>query len=418
MRFTNYRAISILVVVLSSLLFIQAVSANGAQEAYNTASLKQTNLDYWPTEEWQFSTPEEQGMNSDKLDEAMAFIHENEIRCDGLVVIRNGYIVYEAYPSTRYSSFTMHRLYSTTKSVLSALIGIAVDHGNISSIDTPVLDYFPDISPANPSPEKEMMTLRHLLTMTAGVEWDEHSMSYSSLENPIGQMYRSTNPPKYFLDRPMAATPGDVWVYNSGCSLLLSHILNRTTGMKPLDFAYEYLFGPLGIDRADWYADSTGIHSGAGELFLTPRDLAKIGYLFLNNGTWDQQTVISKDWVNESTTHLTENQRKGSYIGYGLHWWTVPGLNLYFTAGLYGQEMYVDTTHNMIAVFTGSVPVDEAPPWLSIVYDYILPSLGLGISTSETNSNVTNGLLMVMVIITPLITTGVYWLILKRKYHP
>lgn len=416
MKRSNFSALFILAVVVSTMLFSQAVIPTYSSESIMRDYMNsQDPVEYWPTNEWQTSTPEDQGMDSSKLDEAMDYIDDNDVRCDGLVVIRNGYIVYEEYPSSRYNSFTLHRLYSTTKSVLSALVGIALDNGNISSLDTPVLDFFPDITPENPSPEKEMMTLRHLLTMTSGIEWDEHSISYSNLANPIGMMSRNESPPQYFLDRPMAATPGEEWVYNSGGSLLISYIIYRTTGLMPLDFAFEYLFDPLGIENANWLTDSTGMHSGSGELFLKPRDLAKIGYLFMNNGTWEDQRVISSNWVNQSTTHLTEDQRASSYIGYGLHWWTVPDLNLYFTAGLYGQEMYIDTTNDLIVVFTGSVPVSKSPPWLGIMNQYILPSLDSGGNSVTTNVDTLGLTIMVLVVALPAIVTSVYWIIVSKK---
>ncbi len=156
MKRSNFSTLLILAVVVSTMLFSQTVIPTSTSESImRDYMISQDPVEYWPTNEWQISTPEEQGMDSSKLDEAMEYIDDNDVRCDGLVVIRNGYIIYEEYPSSRYNSFTLHRLYSTTKSVLSALVGIALDTGNLSSLDTPVLDFYSDITPENPSPEKE-----------------------------------------------------------------------------------------------------------------------------------------------------------------------------------------------------------------------------------------------------------------------
>ncbi|MCK5238113.1 MAG: serine hydrolase, partial [Candidatus Thorarchaeota archaeon] len=137
MKHSRITTLAILVVVVSTTLLSQSITPITIHENFKNDYLtSQNSIDIWPTNEWQVSTPEEQGMDSSKLDDAMEYIVDNDVRCDGLVVIRNGYIVYEEYPRSRYNSFTLHRLYSTTKSVLSALVGIALDNGNISSLDT------------------------------------------------------------------------------------------------------------------------------------------------------------------------------------------------------------------------------------------------------------------------------------------
>jgi CubicO group peptidase (beta-lactamase class C family) len=253
------------------------------------------------------------------------------------------------------------------------LIGLAIDIGYIDNTSQTMLSFFPNRTVANLDERKESVTLRDLLTMRSGLPWDETSVPLNSPENDVYQVnYNSSGGVQYVLDRPMEYEPDEVWHYNTGASHLLSGIVQETSGMTTLDFAEQYLFDPIGIDPFYWYTDRLGVHYGGYDLQLRPLDMAKFGYLFLNNGTWDDQQVLSSNWANESTTTVTtlSNDR-----GYAYQWWTMPDVGVYYTAGLYGQYIFVSPGEDIVAVFTsgyGFSDVDENP---SMFRNYILDAV-------------------------------------------
>ncbi len=317
--------------------------------------------DYWPTEGWQTSTPEEQNMDSAKLDKMMEFIDEADLTIFSVVVVRHGYIVLEEYPDPFFDRDWKWKLHSVTKSFTSALIGIAIEKGFIDSVEQKVIDFFPDRTIANLDSQKQNMTLEHLLTMTSGLDWDEHSFRYGDPRNSLAQMVRSRRPTQFMLDLPMASEPGEDFLYNTGASYLLSAIITETTGQDTFDFAREFLFEPLGITDVKWANSIEFIPYGGSELHLTPRDMAKFGYLYLNNGIWDGKQIVPTDWVAKSTeTHvfLTESG------GYGYHWWTLPKNEIYYASGLYEQKIYVIPDLDMVVAFTAGLKGWDPEPLL------------------------------------------------------
>jgi hypothetical protein len=235
--------------------------------------------DYWPTESWRTSTPEEQGMRAKTLEDMLSYIANQNHNFDSIVIIRNGYLIFEEYFDNRYSPETLHILYSVTKSITSALIGIAIDKGFIDNVSQRLIDFFPEKNIQNLDDRKKNITLEHILTMTAGFDWE----GPDDMEHTV----QSSNPIEYILNVPMQYEPGTVWYYNGGCSHLLSAILTKVTGNSTLNFAREYLFNPLGITNVFWPIDPQGIYYGGQDILLNSHDMAKIGYLFLNNGTWN-----------------------------------------------------------------------------------------------------------------------------------
>jgi len=189
------------------------------------------------------------------------YIEQQNINLHALLIIRNGYIVTEAYFSP-YKQQRKHNIYSCTKSFTSALIGIAIDQGCIDSLDHKVLDFFPDHTFENDDSRKQAMTLGHLLTMRSGLDWPESSVSYSSSQNILMQMLWRPDWVQLVLDRPMAAEPGTTFNYNTGVSHLLSAILQEATGMSTFSFAREYLFEPLDISHVYWESGPQGVTFG------------------------------------------------------------------------------------------------------------------------------------------------------------
>ncbi|MHA1906043.1 MAG: serine hydrolase domain-containing protein [Candidatus Thorarchaeota archaeon] len=334
------------------------------------AMMQQAGPDYWPTDEWQSATPESRGMNSSRLNEMLSIAVDEDIPLHSLLVVKDGYLVMEEYPRTAFSSNTTHFLYSCTKSISSVMIGIAMNQGYIDNVSQKVLDFFPDRTFENMDSRKEAMTLEDLLTMRPGIEWDEWDVPYSDGNNDYIQMMTNPDPISFVLDRPMVSDPGTDWVYCGGASHLLSAIVNVTTGKNALQLAQESLFSTIGIPRAYWGDDALGINIGGSELSLRPQDMARIGYLYLNNGTWDGQEIVSEEWVSESseTRHLRSTNR-----GYGYQWWTYPDIGAYFATGLYGQQIIVVPEYDLVVVFTGGF-IGQASPYYEFLMDYIIPA--------------------------------------------
>ncbi|MBI4585346.1 MAG: serine hydrolase [Planctomycetes bacterium] len=298
--------------------------------------------EYWPTEGWRVSTPERQGLDSGKLAETFDYIHDHDLNIHSLLIIRNGYLVLEAtfYP---YDGSSVHDVASVTKSVTTTLVGIAIDQGLIRIVREPVLNFFPGRPIANRVARKEKMAVEHLLTMSSGLD-----CHFESSERTLRDMMRSEDWIQFMLDLPMAEEPGRKFVYCSGGMHLLSGIISRAAGMDALSFARQQLFAPLGIGEAIWPADRQGMTHGWGDLHLKPRDMAKIGFLWLNRGQWDGRQIVSEKWVAES---IRKHQPTGKEEGYGYGWWVKP--DFYEASGRVGQRIIVFPEKNLIAVFTG-----------------------------------------------------------------
>lgn len=296
--------------------------------------------DYWPTAGWRTSTPEEQGIDSEELAELMDYLSEG---IDSLMIIRNGYVVLDAY----FYPFTegiLHDLASATKSFTSSLIGIALEQGNIDGVEQPVLDFFPERSIANLSADKEAMTLENLLTMRSGIDCRG--------ESTVREMMASPDWSQFILDLPVNTKPGTSYNYCSQNSHLLSAIIKETTGMSALSFAAQNLFGPLGIPDVTWPSDPQGNSWGWGDLKMAPHDMAKLGYLYLNRGQWDGRQLMSEEWVDAATTGQS----------YGYQWWLKPS-GAYFATGVGGQEIWVVPEENLIVVMTGTTGGGGADAW-------------------------------------------------------
>ena len=306
-------------------------------------------------------------MDSVKLQQMMALIDGQGFAYDAVVVVRHGHLVFEAYRNG-YDQDKRHHLQSTTKSFSSTLIGIAIDKGFIDGVDQKVVDLFPEHAIANMDARKGRLTLEHLLTMSEGMDWHELDYPYTDGRNTLGQMWRSRDAVQHVLDRPMAREPGAAWAYNSGTSILLGGILEQATGRDVLSFAREVLFDPIGIGEVEW-SKTTGNHYHTdGGLYLTPRDMARLGYLMLHGGAWDGQQIVSPEWVARATQ---AHYQTGAGKGYGYQWWTL-GRGTFAATGHYEQKIYVLPEADMVVVFTGNIPDDVLPPTDGLLYGYIL----------------------------------------------
>lgn len=321
-----------------------------------------TNVAYSPDEGWRTSTPEEQGMDSQKLEEMLEVIRDRQINIHSFLILRNGYLVSETYFGS-YHPETKHDLQSAARSFTATLIGIAIDKGYIAGVDEHIVDFFPDRSIANFDRWKRAMTLEDLLTMRTGFDWQESEGAFES-------MRQSQDWTQYVLNMPMVEQPGSRWNYCSICSHLLSAILQESTGINPRDFAEQNFFKPLGISDVVWMKDPAGIPLGAGGFQLTPRDMAKLGYLYLKDGMWNGQQVVSSEWVRKATqTHayVTFNE----HLGYGYHWLTVSSMDGYAASGGGGQIILVVPKYDLVVVTTAWT--EESI--FELIEDYVLPAI-------------------------------------------
>jgi CubicO group peptidase (beta-lactamase class C family) len=331
----------------------QKTVAPTTQGAPLTTATPHDKRPYWPTQEWQATTPEKQGMDSALLDRITRYVKDSGVEVDSVIVVRHGYIVYEKYFRAPWDKDRIHNIYSCTKSVMGSLVGIAIQQGKIKSLHDKLLDYFPNRTIQNLDERKKSITLRNLMMMKAGFDWAEWTYPYTDPRNPIAQAHRSNDFIQFVLDRPMAAQPGAIWAYNGGCSQILSAIVTNMTGMSTLEFARESLFALMGITNLNWRRDQKGIYDGGGGLSMTPRDMAKYGYLILNRGSWEGKQIIPSDFVAESIKTQTTFSGNSGY-GYQ-NWWTIPTDGYYYSAGIRGQRIYVMAKQDMVVVTTASL---------------------------------------------------------------
>ncbi len=300
-----------------------------------------------PTTGWPTATPESQGVDSAQLAAAIEQVCPPRLNIHSLLVVRNGYLIAEAY-FFPYDGKQPHDLASVTKSLTATLVGLAVAQGKIKSVQEPMLSFFKGRKFANPDARKERITIEHLLTMSSGLDCAGRG------EPALWGMLSAPDDVQYMLDLPVVAEPGATYGYCSGGMHLLSAILTQATGMKTAAFAQKYLFGPLGIRTVNWPRDPQGVNHGFGNLHLLPRDLAKLGLLFLNQGKWGNQQIVPTEWIKAATSsHIKTGGAGTSDYGYG---WRVPppGNAVAFEAsGRGGQQLSVLPSKNTVIVFNG-----------------------------------------------------------------
>ena len=327
--------------------------------------------DYWPTAGWRISTPEKQGMDSEKLADMMEKTLKEKYQIDSITIVRNGYIVLDSY-FYPFIKDARHIIHSCTKSITSAAFGIAVDKGYIKNLNQSVHDIFAEKQFANVNADKKAITLKNLLTMTSGLKTED---SYLYRWKGLNAMVKQEDWVQYVLDRPMMEKPGSRFEYSNCVTFLLSAILQRATKQTAFDFMKQHLFKPLRIIDVNWIAAPDGINVGYGQMWLNPHDMAKIGWLYLNNGQWDGQQVISEKWVADSTR---KQINATLYDGYGYQWW-VSYDKFYAAVGHRGQFIYVLPRQNMVVVFTSSLKGADFFIPENLLNKYILPA-----ATSET----------------------------------
>ena len=319
-----------------------------------------------------------------------------------LLIYRNDLLVFEQYFDGHryqwdapghygeYVSWNMdmpHCIHSDTKSIVSLCIGIAYDMGYIKDLDQSIFEYLPDYRHLKKG-GKDKITIKHLLTMTSGLQWEEWNVSLSSIKNDqIGIWFWEEGPVNYVLGRDLVAEPGTRFNYSGGDIQILVEVLENATGMNLDDFSATYLFEPMGITSNDWWLIfQTGEIQGAGGLKLTPRDMLKIGTMMLNKGTWNGNRIVSEDWVEKccapflGKSNIKVPGEDLGKVGYAYTWWTKQLLykgkeiNWCFALGWGGQKIIAIPGLDMVVVFTGANYTRKVHE-LGIFERFILPAI-------------------------------------------
>ncbi|SDO63218.1 serine hydrolase [Afipia sp. GAS231] len=376
-----------------------ALAITGAQAQSNEMSLGQRNLACGsPTaldDGWVTASPESTGLDGARLCGIAARLKEMEADVHAVVIVRHGKLVFEQYFAGydepwgenggrhEFDATTKHDLRSASKSLVSLLVGIAIDRKLIANADEPVVKFYPEFADVK-SPGWDQITLRHLLTMSSGMQWDENR-GWDDPKNDEPHLGNESDPIRYVLSKPVARPPDALWTYNGGSTNLLGSILERVSG-KPLDaFARETLFQPLGITDFEWknYPENKKIAPAAG-LRLRPRDAAKIGQLVLDHGAWNGKQIVSADWIAQSVK--PRFQAIGYFSGlffYGQQWWLgrsiVDGSEVKWIAamGSGGQRIFIVPERDLVVMTTSGLyfRTRQGDGALDMLTNVILPSV-------------------------------------------
>lgn len=308
---------------------------------------------------WQYDVPENQGADGSKL----AALHSTyaSFPLYSAVVVKNG-VVIDAYYADGFNEASTFPVHSVSKSITSALIGIAIDEGYISGVDEPLSDYFPEILDFEDSRWADI-TLWHLLTHTSGMVSTDH-YDWNGWRN-------SENWIEYIFSYPLNSTPGTVFDYSTGNTHLLSAVLEKATGEKFADYAAEKLLKPLGMESASVGTDPQGIGDGGNGFVMTTLDMARFGLLFANGGVWQEKQVVPAEWVEESTGVCFE--REGHTCDYGYQWWvrTFNKHPAYFAQGYAGQFIFVVPELSLVIAITSEYTGSSNVYW-QIARDIVL----------------------------------------------
>lgn len=343
---------------------------------------------------WETSSLNAEGVEQEKIEELIQNILNRKFKnIQSVLIVKNGKLVLEEY-FYGFNRDKMHQLRSATKSVTSILVGIAKDQKLISSVDQKLYEIFPEYEEIDWSSPKDKITIKHVLTMSAGLEWNEWAYADSDSRSSIYGMVRSNDWIRFVLGRRAIQPPGEIFNYSSGLSLVLGEIIKKKTGFYANEYARKYLFGPLGISEYSWQNGPGGmVYTSGGEkgLYLRPRDMAKIGFLYINKGNWKDQQIVSAEWVKESTQPHVKAFFAGSEYGY--QWWRGEKgieddkIRLYYAVGHGGQYIFVCPSLDLVAVFTSKVsgnPLGVARPQVAML-DYIIPSI-ISLPPSKINN--------------------------------
>lgn len=323
----------------------------------------------------QVTTPEKAGMDSTLLSKMTSAIVSGEYpNVHSVLIAKDGKLVYEKYfPGTdeilgdsigivNHHKDTLHDVRSVTKSIVSACVGIALAEGKIKSTEQSIWDFFPEYIELKKG-DKANLTIKHLLTMTSGLEWNEN-IPYTDPANSEIQMDRSPDPIQFVLSRKLIQPPGRDWNYNGGTTQVLAGIIKKATGMEVDEYARKNLFAPLGITSFVWikFPDSSALKNvplAAAGLRMRSRDMVKFGLLYMNDGIWNEKQVLRQDWVADShRPQITREDPAAGKGGYGYQFWTfkentgTKTIDLAAAVGNGDQRILFDRENDLLVVTT------------------------------------------------------------------
>lgn len=341
---------------------------------------------------WRTATPATVGIDTSRLCAMVAWLDRfRASNIHSVLVVRKGVLAFEHYrtgndeawinpvPNAGHGPELKHDMRSVSKSITSLLFGIALDRKLIASIDEPALNYFPELAELR-TPGKARITLRHLLMMASGLEWNEN-LPYTDPNNSEIAMFRSGQDRFRFALQPrLLAEPGSEWNYSGGCTELLGAVIRRASE-KPLEeFARDVLFAPLGITDWAWHRYPDNTPAAASGLQLRSRDLAKIGQLVLEHGKWGDNQIVSENWIREATSPQIGPGDRVYFYGY--QWWLGRSLvnrrEITWSAamGLGGQRLFIVPSLDLVCVLTAGHYADAMQYWLTLLIfnQHVLPA--------------------------------------------
>ena len=352
--------------------------------------------------DWLTIAPSEAGFISDLeplLDNATT--EKGVWNLHGIVIVRTGRLVLERYfegddnargrslGKVAFTADTLHDLRSVSKSIVGLLYGIALADGKVSPLDAPLFAWFPEYPDLAADPARNHWTIRNLLTMTMGTDWDELSVPYTDPTNSETAMDMATDRYRFILGAPVVIEPGKRWLYSGGATALLARIIEKGTGKRLDAFARDTLFDPLGIGRTEWLTDRRGEPIAASGLRMTPRDLARIGSMMLKGGMWGGRRVVPAQWIERSTSPMVDVDEIHSY---GYLWylgkfgfivstgprWDRSRLERFWSAiGNGGQRLFVLPGLDLVVAITAGnydTPDQWVPP-TRVMREVVLPSI-------------------------------------------
>lgn len=342
--------------------------------------------EYWPTDGWQTRNPSEHGFDSAVLEAISESLGEEIPFLDSLLVIRDGYIIYEQY-FNGYGAGDPHNIASVTKSWTSAAAGVASGRPEGPGLDESLAELLPGYFEAGENADKAGITYRSLLQMRSGIAFSEDGLDsgvYGTYQELAGQDLVS-----WGLDLPLAYEPGEAWNYSTLDSQFVSAVLHEAMGVSLEELLRDSLFEPMGITSYAWFADAAGTTIGGQQLSLTPRDMAKLGLLYLEGGVWDREQLIPAEWVEESTTPQGTSAYYANSAGvieidwYGYHWWTwgpewFGGYSGLQAKGFGGQQVLILPELELIVVTTAQtddIQPSEATEQEAVIYAFLLDQL-------------------------------------------
>jgi CubicO group peptidase (beta-lactamase class C family) len=329
---------------------------------------------------WSVGNLESAGINQNSLENMVDQInnrgHSSFVR--QVLIVRNNTLVFEEYFGAATINSVSH-MQSATKSIVAAIFGIAQGNGFVASIDDSPFDYLPEYQHLN-GPQKADISIRHVLSMTPGLEWNENSTPTFGIANDNIAAYSSNNYIRYVLQKDVVTTPGSTWNYNSGCPMILAGIVKNQTGMHIDEYAEQALFGPLDINTLSWEYQSDGLPLATGGLWLRGRDSAKIAQLYLDDGMWQGAQIIPQQWIENS---MSVHAAIEPGIDYGYLWWTrdFAGYRLWFASG-YGGQLIITVPEEEVAIIINAEytrSADETGRRQSIIWellaDHVFPAI-------------------------------------------